>query len=76
MTKETIGEFEVEIVGTQITALHREHGHRYSANWYQEVPHLTNRRCRPNDRAERSYESDENAAWDAMHLKLERDELI
>jgi hypothetical protein len=74
--KETIGDFDVEIEGKRITAVHRKHGHQYVAYWETDPPHLRNASCRPNDKAERGHEGFERDAGEAMRLKLERDELI
>jgi hypothetical protein len=76
MTKEKVGDFDVEIVGTSITAVHRTHGHYYTTHWHVDLPYLTNQGRRPNGRADRDVEGFEIAAWDAMCRKLERDELI
>ena len=52
--KEVIGDFEVEVFeDTYITAVHCKYGHKYSARWSTEVPHLRNEHCAPNDLAER-----------------------
>jgi hypothetical protein len=53
-----------------------QYGHKYSAQWSTEVPHLRNEYCAPNDLAERDYNGFEDEAEHAMLLKLENDGLI
>ena len=75
--KEVIGDFEVEVFeDTYITAVHCKYGHKYSARWSTEVPHLRNEYCAPNDLAERDYKGLEDEAEEAMLHKLENDGLI
>ena len=75
--KEVIGDFEVEVFeDTYITAVHCKYGHKYSAQWSTEVPHLRNEYCAPNDLAERDYKGSEDEAEEAMLRKLENDGLI
>ena len=72
--KEVIGDFEVEVFeDTYITAVHCKYGHKYSAQWSTEVPHLRNEYCAPNDLAERDYKGFEDEAEQAMLRKLEND---
>jgi hypothetical protein len=56
--------------------VHCKYGHKYSAQWSTEVPHLRNEYCAPNDLAERDYKGFEDEAEQAMLRKLENDGLI
>ena len=75
--KEIIGDFEVEVFeDSYITAVHCKCGHKHSAQWSTEAPHLRNEHCAPNDLAERDYKGFEDEAEQAMLRKLENDGLI
>ena len=74
--KETVGDFSVSIDGSEVKAVHWEHGHQYSAHWSAQFPNLRNFQCRPNDRAKRSPEAFEQEARGAMMFKLRNSGLL